>query len=163
MCMNIIDVMSTRRNIKVFKPDVIKDELINKWLQTASLAPNHRMTEPWEIYVIGKETRAKLNHKTNFGDAPFLMAVVSRNGATVVETEENVVATACFIQNFNLAAWAEGVGTFWSSVGITPKNKQILGVTDDSTILGVLGVGYPKVVPDPKPRTPIQNKITSLP
>ncbi|WP_040208711.1 nitroreductase family protein [Neobacillus jeddahensis] len=161
--MNIIDVMSTRRNIKVFKPDVIKDELINKWLQTASLAPNHRMTEPWEIYVIGKETRAKLNHKTNFGDAPFLMAVVSRNGATVVETEENVVATACFIQNFNLAAWAEGVGTFWSSVGITPKNKQILGVTDDSTILGVLGVGYPKVVPDPKPRTPIQNKITSLP
>lgn len=141
----------------------IDQNLIDTWLEAASMAPNHRMTEPWEIFFIGAETREKLNHKTNFGNAPMVMMVLSKSGATTVETEENAMATACFIQNFNLAAWSEGVGTFWSSIGITPKNRAILQVPDGYDIIGVLGVGYPEVIPEPKPRTPIKNKISNLP
>nr|WP_263326180.1 nitroreductase [Neobacillus sp. Marseille-Q6967] len=161
--MNILNLIKERRNIKKFKTDPIEQERIYTWLEAASMAPNHRMTEPWEIYYVGNETRVKLNHKTNFGNAPILIAILSRHGATKVETEENAAATACFIQNFNLAAWAEGAGTFWSSIGITPKNRSILGVPDNYDLIGVLGVGYPEVIPDPKPRTPIKNKIHFLP
>ncbi|MEH7083118.1 nitroreductase [Neobacillus drentensis] len=161
--MNTIDAIKTRRNIKKFKSMEIDQNLILAWLEAATMAPNHRMTEPWEIYFIGPETREKLNHKTNFGNAPVVLMVLSKQGATTVETEENAMATSCFIQNFNLAAWAEGVGTFWSSIGITPKNREILRVPDGYDIIGVLGVGYPEVIPEPKPRTPIQNKISYLP
>jgi len=163
MKMNALDAIKTRRNIKNFKPNEIDQHLILSWLEAAAMAPNHRMTEPWEIYFIGTETREKLNHKTNFGNAPIVLMIVSKHGASSVETEENAHATACFIQNFNLAAWAEGVGTFWSSIGITPKNRGILGVPDGYDIIGVLGVGYPEVIPEPKPRTPIKNKIRNLP
>jgi len=163
MKMNTIDAIKTRRNIKKFKSIEIEQNLILAWLEAATMAPNHRMTEPWEIYFIGPETREKLNHKTNFGNAPIVLMILSKQGATTVETEENAMATACFIQNFNLAAWAEGVGTFWSSIGITPKNREILRVPDGYDIIGVLGVGYPEVIPEPKPRTPIQNKISNLP
>ncbi len=163
MKMNTLDAIKTRRNIKKFKSMEIEQNLILAWLEAATMAPNHRMTEPWEIYFIGTETREKLNHKTNFGNAPVVLMILSKQGATTVETEENAMATACFIQNFNLAAWAEGVGTFWSSIGITPKNREILRVPDGFDIIGVLGVGYPEVIPDPKPRTPIQNKISNLP
>ncbi|MFP5107765.1 nitroreductase family protein [Neobacillus sp. C211] len=161
--MKIIDLIKTRRNIKKFKPDEIDKNLLHSWLEAAAMAPNHRMTEPWEIYFIGAETREKLNHKTNFGNAPIVMMILSKHGATSIEKVENALATACFIQNFNLAAWAEGVGTFWSSIGITPKNRGILGVPDGYDIIGVLGVGYPDVIPEPKPRTPIQNKFRNLP
>lgn len=161
--MNTIDAIKTRRNIKKFKSMAIDQNLILTWLEAATMAPNHRMTEPWEIYFIGTETREKLNHKTNFGNAPTVLMILSKQGATSVETEENAMATACFIQNFNLAAWAEGVGTFWSSIGITQKNRGILRVPDGYDIIGVLGVGYPEVIPDPKPRTPIKNKISNLP
>jgi nitroreductase len=161
--MNTLDAIKTRRNIKKFKPEEIDQNSILSWLEAAAMAPNHRMTEPWEIYFIGAETREKLNHKTNFGNAPIVLMILSKHGATSVETEENAMATACFIQNFNLAAWAEGVGTFWSSIGITPKNRGILQVPDDYNIIGVLGVGYPDVIPEPKPRTPIKNKISNLP
>jgi nitroreductase len=161
--LNIIDLIKTRRNIKKFKPDEIDKNLLHSWLEAAAMAPNHRMTEPWEIYFIGAETREKLNHKTNFGNAPIVMMILSKHGATSIETVENALATACFIQNFNLAAWAEGVGTFWSSIGITPKNRGILGVPDGYDIIGVLGVGYPDVIPEPKPRTPIKNKFRNLP
>jgi nitroreductase len=104
-----------------------------------------------------------LNHKANFFNAPIVLAVLSKHGATDIETEENVLATACFVQNFNLAAWGEGVGTFWSSMGNAQKNREILGVSDEYDVIGVFGVGYPEEVNSPKERTPIQEKIKSLP
>lgn len=161
--MNIVDMIKARRNIKKFKPDEVKEELIISWLQAAAMAPNHRMTEPWEVYFIGPETRAKLNHKTNFGNAPVLMAVLSKHGKTQIETDENAMASACFVQNFNLAAWSEGVGTFWSSIGTKGKSREALGIPENYHLIGVLAVGYPEEIPDPKPRTPIQNKIKKLP
>lgn len=161
--MDILGLIKSRRNIKVFKPDPVDLDKLQLWLQAATMAPNHRMTEPWEIYMIGPETRAKLNHKTNFGNAPIVLTVLSKHGSTTIQTEENALATACFVQNFNLAAWAEGVGTFWSSIGATPKNREILGVPDEYDVIGVFGIGYPDVVPEPKPRTPILNKWKQLP
>ncbi|WML31268.1 nitroreductase [Neobacillus sp. OS1-32] len=161
--MNILDLIKSRRNIKKFKVDAVDSNLIQQWLEAAAMAPNHRLTEPWEICVIGPETRKKLNHKTNFGNAPFVMAVLSRHGATKVETEENAAATACFIQNFNLAAWSEGVGTFWSSIAIKGSNRQLLEIPENYDVLGVLAVGYPEEIPEPKPRTSIKEKIKYLP
>lgn len=161
--MNVLEIIKSRRIIKKFKPDPIDNQKIVTWLQAASMAPNHRMTEPWEIIFIGPETREKLNHKTNFGNAPVLMAVLSKHGASAAEREENAAATSCFVQNFMLAAWSEGVGTFWSSIGASPKNREILGVPDDYDVIGVFGVGYPEEVPDAKPRTPIETKIKHLP
>lgn len=95
------------------------------WLEAATMAPNHRMTEPWEIYFIGPETREKLNHKTHFGNAPSVFAVISKQGTIEVERDENRAATACFNQNFMLSAWSEGVVFFWSSIGITPCRCRI--------------------------------------
>jgi nitroreductase len=161
--MNVLDVIKNRRTIKKFKTDAVSLDLIYSWLEAAKMAPNHRMTEPWEVYFIGPETRGKLNHKNDFGNAPVLIAVLSKHGASAVEKEENVIATACFIQNFNLVAWTQGVGTFWSSIGITAKNREILGVPENYDLIGVLGIGYPEIIPDPKPRTSIMNKIKNLP
>ncbi|MFK9095073.1 nitroreductase [Bacillus salipaludis] len=161
--MKIIELIKSRRTIKKFRSELVDENLVKTWLDAAAMAPNHRMTEPWEIIFIGPETRGKLNHKTNFGNAPTLLAVLSRHGATKVETEENFAATACFIQNFNLAAWSEGVGTFWSSIGITGQNRALLSVPDHYDLLGVLAIGYPEMIPEPKPRTPIDNKLKFLP
>jgi nitroreductase len=161
--MDILDVIKSRRTIKKFKSDAVNLNLIHSWLEAAKMAPNHRMTEPWEVYFIGPDTRAKLKHKSDFGNAPVLIAVVSKHGASAVEKEENALATACFVQNFNLAAWSEGVGTFWSSIGITAKNKEILEVPENYDLVGVLGIGYPEIIPEAKPRTSIMNKIKNLP
>lgn len=161
--MYMIELIRNRRNIKKFKPEPINPESIHSWLHAAAMAPNHRMTEPWEIYFIGPETRAKLNHKTNFGNAPSVMAILSKQGASKIETEENALASACFIQNFNLAAWAEGAGTFWSSIGNTPRGREILGIPENFEMIGVIAVGYPEEIPEAKPRTSIENKFKQLP
>jgi len=160
--LKINEIIKSRRTIKKFKPDVIDRIRILTWLEDASMAPNHRLTEPWEVFFIGPETRENINHKTNFGGAPTVFAVVSKKGKTEIEREENIAATACFIQNFILAAWDEGVGVFWSSIGNNSKNRAILTVADDYDVIGVLAVGYPEEIPEAKPRTPIVEKIKDL-
>ena len=160
--MSILDVIQSRRTVKKFKADSIEQGTYTKWLEAASYAPNHRMTEPWEILIIGPETREKLNHKTNFGGAPVVFAVISKKGDNEIVREENIAATSCYIQNFMLAAWSEGVGTFWSSIATSQIKREILQVSSDYDIVGVLAIGYPEEIPEVKPRTAIESKIKEL-
>lgn len=121
------------------------------------------MNEPWELLFIGAETRAKLNHKTDFGGAPAVLAVLSKSAPTSFERDENVMAASCFVQNFLLAANEEGVGAYWASLGASPHSRSILGVPEGYDVIGVFGIGYPAEVPIARPRTPIVSKIKYLP
>lgn len=161
--MAILDVITSRRTIKMFKPDPVAEDKLMIWLEAASYAPNHRMTEPWELVFIGADTRAKLKHKTDFGGAPVVLAVLSKPAAAAFDRDENVMAVSCFIQNLTLAAEEEGVGVFWSSLGAQPQNRAVMGVPEDYDVIGLLGIGYPAEIPPAKPRTPIASKITYLP
>ncbi len=160
--MTITDAIKNRRTIKSFKREPITENDLLTWLEAASYAPNHRMNEPWEVLVIGPETRAKLNHKKDFGGAPVVLAVLSKPAATPFERDENIMAVSCFVQNFMLAAYEAGAGVYWSSMGNLPQNRDILGVTPEYDVIGILGIGYPEEVPAVKPRTPMASKITHL-
>ncbi|MFY4774151.1 nitroreductase family protein [Metabacillus sp. RGM 3146] len=160
--MDIQKAIADRRTIKKFKQDSIDESLVVSLLEKAKMAPNHRMTEPWNILFIGKETRVELKHKTDFGGAPIVFAITSSHGKTEVEHSENLAATACFIQNFLLLAWAEGIGAFWSSMGASQAVKEKLQVPADADITGILAIGYPEEIPAAKERADIQTKISYL-
>lgn len=160
--MTLTELIQSRRSIKQFKSDPILESDLQSWLNTASYAPNHRMNEPWEVLFVGSETRAKLNHKTDFGHAPVVIAVLSKPGSSAFERDENVMAVSCFVQNFLLAAHEAGVGAYWASMGAQPKNREILQVPADYDVIGLFGVGYPAETPALKPRTEIAAKITYL-
>ncbi|WP_080838095.1 nitroreductase family protein [Cohnella massiliensis] len=160
--MQTLEAIKTRRNIKSFKPDPLDRELVVSWLEAASYAPNHRMTEPWEIKFVGPKTRAEINHKTNFNEAPIVIAVISKGAPTPMDRDEHVMATACFVQNFLLAAHDAGAGAFWSSIGASPRGRGILGVAEGDDVIGMFGIGYPSETPPAKERTPIAGKIEDL-
>jgi nitroreductase len=160
--MDVMDAIMTRRNIKKFKPDPVDREQVLSWLEAASYAPNHRLVEPWEIVFIGPETRVKLNHKANFGDAPVLFALLSQPASSQLARDENVIAAACFAQNFLLAATEAGFGVTWTSIGALARNRELMEVPDDYDVIGILGVGYPAEVPVVKTRTPITEKMREL-
>ena len=160
--MGIKELISSRRTIKKFKADKVEKEKILEWLQVSTFAPNHKMTEPWEILFIGEKTRKELNHKTNFGNAPLLIAVLSNKGRNVLEREENYASVSCFIQNFILQAWDSGVGTFWSSVGASQIGRKVLQVSEEYDVVGVIAIGYPEEIMERKERTLIEDKIKYL-
>ncbi|BCJ85245.1 nitroreductase family protein [Effusibacillus dendaii] len=160
---NVLETIRTRRTIKTFKPDPVARELLQELLNAASWAPNHRMTEPWQVLFVGPETRAKLHHKTDFGGAPVLLAILCEPGKTEIDQEEHYAAVACFITNFMLAAWEKGIGTGWSSLAASQHVRELLGVQEGTKVVGLLPVGYPAEVPSPKERTPMEQKIKYLP
>ena len=157
--MTLTEIITQRRNVKEFKADPVDFEQIKAMLQTATMAPNHKMTEPWEILVIGEETRQKLNHKPNFGNAPLVLAFLSLRGQNAIEREENLMTSSCFVQNFLLLAHEQGIATRWASLGMQPANREIMGVSEDYDVIGVFGTGYPVEWPEAKTRTPIEEKI----
>jgi nitroreductase len=157
------ECISARRNIKSFKPDPIPRETVLELLQIASYAPNHRMTEPWEIYVLGPETREKLAHKTNFGGAPVVLAIACTPAKTQIDRDEHYAATACFIQNLMLAAWEKGIGTGWSSIAASERARQIIGIPEGYEVVGVIPMGIPSEVPTVKERTSIEQKLHDRP
>ncbi|CAM4353058.1 nitroreductase family protein [Paenibacillus typhae] len=161
--MSIVDIIKTRRSVKQFKPDPVSEADLLSWLEAASYAPNHRMNEPWEVVILGAETRAELKHKTDFGGAPVVLALLSKSAATPFERDENVMAVSCFAQNFLLAAHEAGAAAYWASLGALPHNRHIIGVPEDYDVIGVFGIGYPDELPLLKQRTPVTSKISYRP
>ncbi|SIT03446.1 nitroreductase family protein [Alicyclobacillus vulcanalis] len=161
--MEVLEAIRGRRHIKLFKPDPIDEATWMSWLQEAANAPNHKMTEPWEIIVVGPEARMNLRHGANFGDAPVVLAVLSKRGASQIERDENLMAVSCFLENLSLVAEAHGAGIRWTSIGWQEHAREVLGVSDEYEIANIIGLGYPAEVPPAKPRTPIAEKIRRVP
>src|SRR6185369_5567149 len=55
--MNPTDAIQNRRSIKRFTDRPVTREEIEQLLDAATLAPNHKLTQPWRFYVLGPEAR----------------------------------------------------------------------------------------------------------
>ncbi|MGH2425543.1 MAG: nitroreductase family protein [bacterium] len=186
--MSVIEAITTRRSVPQFKPDPVPMELIQRLLDAAVWVPNHRMTEPWQFYVLGETTKRKFAEiRRDFRkqslpnpDAPEVkpalqkivddtvktpaVNIVTSRGHTDPELqEENYWATFGAVYAFMLAAWAEGLGTYFRTGQIReyPLLRQMLNLDDDQRIIGVVYAGYPAMVPQ-KQRTPATNKTVWL-
>jgi nitroreductase len=143
--MDVLDAIHTRRTVKEYAPEPVPRELIERVLEAAVWAPNHRLTEPWEFVVVQGEPLerlAQLRRRMTVewlsgrdGGAPSPEQVESQGAeayrkaaaapVTVAVTmaqnddpairEEDYAATAAAIQNMMLAARGLGLGAFWST------------------------------------------------
>lgn len=90
----------------------------------------------------------------------------NRSSAPIIDKEqdEDYVAECTFVQNFQLAAWEGEIGVIWKTGPYlyNPRFMHEVGVVPGEKIVGVLQVGYPLVIPEAKPRTPIEQKLTII-
>jgi nitroreductase len=188
--MNGMDLIKARRSVRKFKPDPIPEQVVNEILEAAVWSPSHRNSQPWEFAVIGPQTRSRLNqlYRTvmeasvlsnpdlpaparqgilslmeDFGGAPYMVAVLSRPPQDHLETVENPITAGVAAQNMSLAAWDQGVGSVWLSIGGNPAAREILQVKTGYQVVAVLAMGYPAMVPPAPPRESYKNRISSLP
>src|SRR5690349_9094760 len=55
--MDVLDAIRARRSIKRFTREPVSRAQIETLLEAATLAPNHRLTQPWRFYVLGPAAR----------------------------------------------------------------------------------------------------------
>ena len=168
--MDTLTAIHNRRTIHQYLDTEVPKEVISTCVEAAHQAPNHKLTWPWGFVLAGPETRQGLfemameMRRSSAGMTPQVENLIRTKflnpGALVVVTQvqcddefrerEDYAATSCAIQNFMLAAHAQGYGTKWSTGGITRLEATYnLFKVDQAQvkIVGILWVGKPAKVP----------------
>lgn len=137
--------------------------LIERIVNAAQAAPNHRKTRPLRVAVLRGESRLAFgetvaavmasqgeeDHKvekarTKYGRAPVVLAVASTPGESELETAENGYAVAAGIQNMLLMIQAFGLTALWSSPvkGAGIEMNAFCGFPEGSTMIGLVYLGW---------------------
>lgn len=181
------DAIRARRSIKRFTDRAVPREEIETLLASASLAPNHKLTQPWRFYVLGPEARhayglalgtrkarkiedpvaAQTTRDTVAAEHRALpgMIVVAVVQSDNPETrEEDYGAAMMAVQNLALVAVELGLGTHLKTGAVMddPDARAAVGVHDRERIVAVVNVGTPAEVPPSKSRTPATSLTTWL-
>lgn len=186
--MHITDTIQDRRSVKRFTPRPVEREQLEALLQAATLAPNHRLTQPWRFYVLGPQARyayglalgdrkarklpdpeaARALRETVAEEhralpAMIAVAVVATDNAEIAE--EDYAATMMGISNLCLTAVAMGLGTAIKSGAVLndPAARSAIGVGEGERVVAVVNVGEPAEVPAAKRRTPAAELTTWVP
>lgn len=163
--MDTWDALRTRRSTKAFADRVPPRDLVERLIEAATWAPNHRLTEPWRFVVLAGEERARFGDhlasamgaagspekavestRTKPVRSPILIVVAQRGPAASDELDrEDYAAVACATQNLLLAATAEGLATKWSTgeMATLPAAREYLGLGVHDRIVAYVYLGYP--------------------
>jgi nitroreductase len=166
-----------RRSIKRFTDRPVTRSEIETLLEAATLAPNHRLTQPWRFYVLGPEARyayglalgerkarkiedaaaAQTMRETvaqEHRSLPCMIAVAVVNTDNPEQHDEDYAATMMAVQNMALTAVELGLGTHLKTGGVMsdPAARAAAGVRDTERIVAIVNVGEPADVPPAKRR-----------
>jgi nitroreductase len=186
--MTTLQAIESRRSIKQFADRPVSREELERLLQAAVQAPNHRLTQPWRFYVLGPEARraygAALGERkakrVEDADAarqviekvershvslPAMLAVSVALDENPEIREEDYAATFMAIQNLSLAAVDVGLGTHLKTGAVMddPRARDAVGVPEGERIVAVIEIGEPASTPDRKERRPAAELTTWVP
>lgn len=186
----LFEAIRERRTIHDYKPEKVDYDLLVELLDHSAYAPTHHMKEPWKLKIYEDEARLTLGRKIVesyirlgllnnltgelleqarqkydrfFTSVPhhilFYMEKEDDGGCL---DDEQYAEVCAFIQNFQLAAWAKGIGTMWTTkptlrdetfikdIGLSPRTHRLIAIVQ---------VGYPNRIPRDHGRTLISDSI----
>lgn len=182
------DIIKNRRSYyprQYEKGKAVPDEVIWQILENANRAPNHKQTEPWRFKVFsgeGLQYFAELQagiYQEYAGEAynevryqklleyPKLSSHViaigmRRNEKEILPEIEEIAAVACAVENMFLSVTAYGLGSYWTTAGITyfEQAKAHFGLGEKDKLLGFFFIGYVAIpYKSLSRREPIQSKV----
>ncbi|MGH7481689.1 MAG: nitroreductase family protein [Longimicrobiales bacterium] len=173
----LISAIRARRSIKRFTDRPVARAELERLLELATLAPNHRMTQPWRFYVLGERAKAayaalraelkaakvedaaaaalvreKVEHETRSIPAMVAVAIVDADDPEV--RQEDYAATFMGIENLLIGAGALGLGGYIHTGRILEhcELRELLGVRADERVVALLDLGEAAETPGPKQR-----------
>ncbi|MDB4877371.1 MAG: nitroreductase [Gemmatimonadetes bacterium] len=166
--MHVTEAIQQRRSVKRFTDRPISRAELETLLSAATLAPNHKLTQPWRFYVLGPEARyayglalgarkakkiedpqAARTMRENVANEhralPSMIAVAIVTSESPETSEEDYAAVMMGIQNLALAAVEMGLGTHIKTGAVMsdPAARGAAGVREGERIVAVVNVGEP--------------------
>jgi nitroreductase len=189
MTNSVASSIRSRRTVKDYNGEAVPRPLLTQWLELASWAPTHRMTQPWRFAVLDQPAITRLGVFLQSEPAiaavpdpakgaaklakllerlPTLGAMIQvvweRAADPTIDLEEHAAASAA-VQNLLLAAHADGWAGFWSTNPALghPLTSAWCGFPAARFgFLGSIWLGKASHVPSPPARVSMNERVTWL-
>ncbi len=170
--MELYQAIRDRRSIRKYKPDPVPSEVLDRLLEAAQWAPSWAHTQCTEVVVVSDPAQKEALQKTlppsnpafrAMVDAPLVVAFCGRKGragfykgkAATPRGDWLMFDVALAMQNFMLAAHAEGLGTVCVGLFDAAQAARVLNCPEDVDVVALTPLGYPAAearIPPRKPR-----------
>lgn len=158
----------------LYEPMPVPRSVLLDAIDVARWAPNHRLTEPWRFHLIGPKTReaiialaaaidsaakgerAGAARRERWSAVPGFFVMTSPRNADALAEREDYAACCCAAQNLMLYLWQRGIGTKWTTGGITrdPRFFELVGIDiSKDQVVGFFWYGVPRIIPVQKRRS----------
>ncbi len=158
--MELFEAIKERRSIRRYKEDQVPAEVLAKLVEAAQWAPSWAHTQCVEIIVLDDpKAKAALQASLPEGNpaykamvaAPLAVAFCGKKGragfkkgeAATPRGDWNMFDVALSMQNFMLAAHAEGLATVCVGLFDSAAAGKVLGLPDEVDVLALTPLGYP--------------------
>ena len=188
--MNAVSFNELARNRRSTFPDQfvagkkVEDNIINEIITNASWAPNHGKQEPWHFTVFSGDGLQKLASwqselykelaGENFKEITYsklqqnplkashvIALCMKKTPNKNIPEVEDIAAVACAVQNIYLSITAYGLGGYWTTGGVTYKEKakEFFGLGEEDKLLGFFYIGHIAIPTSGATRKPLEEKV----
>lgn len=173
--MDVVDVIKNRRSIRIFKKDVISEDILIEGIKYGIMAPSAHNRQPWKFKIVSTyekdyiadllinkfkndPTSSALHTASVIKNAPHMILIYIDNNIDDNRNMDIISIGAC-IQNMILYYESIGLGTLWvgNTNYISDDIAKYLGI--DYETVSCLLVGYKDQDPHMRPRKDIEEVI----
>ncbi|MBN1274021.1 MAG: nitroreductase family protein [Candidatus Aminicenantes bacterium] len=167
--MSILDIIKKRQSIRKYKNESIPEDVMNRVLEAARLAPSGKNLQPWK-FIIVKEKNLKNKlipaclGQSFIAEAPVIIAACAYPDQCYAKQGRYMkswpIDVAIALEHLILQACEEGLGTCWIGAFKEDEVKEILNVPEDVKILALTPLGYPDEEPALRGRKSLEEIIS---
>lgn len=168
--MELYEAIRGRRSVRRFRPDPIPEEIVERLLEAAQWAPSWAHTQCCRVLLVSGEGRGRLQESlapTNpayraIVEAPLVVAFCGEAGRAGFYKGQPATPrgdwfmfdVALAMQNFMLAAHAEGLGTVCVGMFDPAVAARAVGAPPGLEVVALTPLGYPEGPVKVPPRRP---------
>ena len=167
--MSVLEIIQKRRSIRKYRSDPIPEDIFQRVLEAARLAPSGSNLQPWKFIVVEdkalKDRLARASANQMFmAQAPIIVVACgfpencySSMGRYMKSWPVDVTIA---LEHLILQAEEEGLGTCWIGAFEEKEVKSILNIPEDVKVLALTPLGYPAEKPPDRGRKHLEDIVS---
>jgi nitroreductase len=165
--MEFQELIEKRYSVRAYKPDPVDDEMLERVLEAARLAPTAANRQPFQLIVIhtaGREAELKRIYGRDwFVQPPLIICVCGVLDQGWVRRDDGKsyvdVDAAIVMDHLILAAADLGLGTCWIGAFNPDAAREVLGLPEGVEPIAFTPLGYPADQAGGKKRKPMTELV----
>ena len=167
--MEVMKAIEARRSIRKYRPDPVEPEKLAKIAEAFRLAPSAVNAQNWKLLIIcDAAVKQRIGEALPGGPSFITKAPVVLVG--VCSTQDKMfnshrvdsVDVSIAMSFVMLEACELGLGTCWIGYYEEPKLRAALELSEDTSIIALMPLGYADEAPKARPRKSVEEIINYI-